>query len=254
MNKIAALLDSVGLRPKTDAKVQEHAPVDTYDVKDLKKLTQHRDFLRSLKADEDERLKLLESKTSQLFSQTGLILAVMSLFIPLILDKVELTGVRIAFLMVLFVACFFYVLTIHNSAKTLNIRKYKYQRLRAEDVLDFADTTEARFCAEEVQGLLSSLRANVELNNQKGTNLLRSYRSFWIANVVTAFLSLSLCISLIIFDRKKESVNVRIENLPEVQNQSATNNQAEKVELTDSFQQAASDSNQEVPESNTNSK
>ncbi len=189
--------------------------VSQYDVDDREKLAIHREYLKGLHSDENERLKLIEAKSSQLFSQTGLIFTIMSLFLPLIIEKTGESALRYASLVLLLLAASAYIATISFAAANLNIKKYKYQRLRAEEVLNLQNEREESFRRKEVEGLLTSFQANVKLNNQKGTNLLNGYWFFRAANILTILLSLAICSSLVWMPKKKEPTDVRIIGLPQ---------------------------------------
>jgi len=195
-------------------------PIKVSAVKDLvyketetKKLELHKAFLQALKKDEDGRLTTIEQKTSQLFSQTGIIVAVLALFIPLIIEKVEPVWVRAFFISLLSLAGFFYLRTIYAAGRNLEINKFNYQRSAASTVLNRGLTTPEMFMAEEIKDLLSSIPVQIELNNEKGSNLLSAHRSFKTANVLTGLLSIILCSTIALTYQKSDVTKVRVDGV-----------------------------------------
>lgn len=202
-----------GRRKKTLETVKNDSRVKdlVYKETDTKKLELHKAFLQALKKDEDDRLTTIEQKTSQLFSQTGIIVAVLALFIPLIIEKVEPVSIRVLFIGVLSLAGFYYLRTIYAAGRNLEINKFNYQRSAASTVLDPALRTPEMFMAEEINDLLNSIPVQIKLNNEKGSNLLNAHRSFKVANVVTGLLSVSLCLTIALTYQKAETTKTRID-------------------------------------------
>lgn len=197
---------------KTESKVSA-AKDFVYQETDTKKLELHKAFLQALKKDEDVRLTTIEQKTSQLFSQTGIIVAVLALFIPLIIEKVEPISVRAFFISLLSLAGFFYLRTIYAAGRNLEINKFNYQRSAASTVLNQDLTTPEMFMVEEINDLLSSIPVQIELNNEKGSNLLGAHRSFKIANVLTGLLSIILCSTIALTYQKSDVTKVHVDGV-----------------------------------------
>jgi hypothetical protein len=99
--------------------------------------------------------------------------------------------------------------------------------------------------------MLGGIKQNVKLNNKKGSNLIHSYNSFRIANILTAILSISLCITLFFSVPKatnsiSEKVNSITSNVSE--NQSNTNSTFdEKVPMLSNISANQANSNQIQP-------
>ena len=66
-----------------------------YQDQDNDRPEAHMNFLKTLLDNENRRLELIESKSTQLIGQTGLIFSLLSLFVPLLADKME--GIAIGF-------------------------------------------------------------------------------------------------------------------------------------------------------------
>jgi hypothetical protein len=172
------------------------------------KLKLHRDFLKSIEADENSRLTVLESKSSQIVAQTGVIFALLSLFIPLVIDKIDGLGWKISIVSFLVLAFLFYLLTIHNGAKNLNIGKYIYSRSIPANVINLQNKSEEEFLVEEINDLLYASKQNAKTNNFKGANLIHAYNSFKTANLMAAVIGILLCAAVLFTQPKKEPIKI----------------------------------------------
>lgn len=192
---IKKAFQSMGLWYKDTINYPEPYDADKYQLTtDDEKIQAHAEFLLLLEEKEEKRLETIESKTSQLIAQTGIIFSLLGLFIPLIMDKAAAFNlwIKVFLLVLLLLAFFFYLLTIHNSLKNYRINKFQYSKPSAGNVLEFMDKKIEEFHAEYVRDLLKGIRKNTYNNNRKGTNLLHSYQAFKNANIMTGLLILSL--------------------------------------------------------------
>lgn len=191
---------------------------------DLDKLKLHRDFLKTLESEENSRLTLIENKTTQLVAQTGVIFALMSLFIPLIIDRIDIYYLKLLIFIPLVLAFIFYLLTIHRAAKNFNLRNFVYSRSMATNVIKHKDNSAQDFLVEEINDLLYGIKKNTETNDVKASNLIYSYNALKTAHILTAILGISLCISLLVSTQKKEPITIKdpikIENIAPNSNQS----------------------------------
>lgn len=214
MNIIHKFLKGIGF-----TKIQEINPYD-YESRDYKniansdseKLIHHRDFLKSLADEERSRLENIEAKTTQLISQTSLIISLASLFIPLLIDKSNDINIicKILFVLILIFTYLFYILTIINALKNYNIKKYNYSSPSPQNVLDFKDKSLDRFNEELIRDYLYSINENQKINNTKATNVLHSYNTFKIANILLSLLVISVCIFS--FFTEENSTKIEIQN------------------------------------------
>ena len=222
MNKVIEILNHLGLLVKKTDTAQEdgaglkYAPQNKAKNKDEDKLKLHRDFLKSLEAEENNRLTLIENKTTQMIAQTSVIFALLSLAIPLVVDKVDGFYLKLLVFVPLVLAFVFYLLTIHNAAKNFNVKKFKYSRSLPTNVIKLKDASAEDFLIEEINDLLYSTKINLEINNIKASNLIYSYNCFKIANLLTAVLGIALCVSLLFIKQKKEAI--AIENPIKIEN------------------------------------
>ena len=209
--KVKKVFRSVGLYLKEDDSYPESLDASSYQlVEDEIKIRAHLDFLSSLAENEENRLNSIESKTSQLIAQTGIIFSLLGLFIPIIMDKASAfqLWIKVILLLLLLIAFFFYLLTIHNALRNYQINKFNYSRPGANNVLEFMNNTVEEFHAETVRDLLSCIKKNAHINNKKGTNLLHSYKAFKIANLTTGILVGLFSISILFLDERKETVSL----------------------------------------------
>ena len=190
--------------------------------KDNEKLKLHRDFLKSIESDENSRLVVLESKSSQIVAQTGVIFALLSLFIPLVIDKIDGFGWKLSIIILLVFAFLFYLLTIYNGARNLNIGKYIYSRSKPINVITLQNKSEEEFLIEEINDLLYASKQNSKTNNAKGSNLIHAYNSFKIANIIAAVIGVLLCTAALLTHPKKEPIT--IENPIKIESINANSN------------------------------
>ncbi len=229
MNKVREIFNHIGLLVVESDAAQEdtadlkYLPQNKLKNKDEEKLKLHRDFLKSLEAEENNRLTLLENKTTQMVAQTSVIFALLSLFIPLVIDKVDSFNFKLLIFIPLALAFLFYLLTIHNAAKNFNLKKFKYSRSLPTNVIKFKDAPAEDFLVEEINDLLFSTKTNLQINNLKASNLIYSYNCFKIANLLTAVLGIALCFSLLFIKQKKDPIT--IENPIKIENYVPPTNQ-----------------------------
>ncbi|WPV67043.1 hypothetical protein [Chitinophaga sp. LS1] len=187
-------------------------PSGTYQNQNdqVEKLKTHRDFLKGLEEEEQNRLDSIDTKGSQLISQVGIIFALLSLFIPFIMDKTASFHVtyKVLLIILLIFSALFYVLSIHNALKNYRLSDFQYVRPSAQNVIDFKDKSEAEFLAEEIRDYLSGKTRNVHNNNKKGTNLLHAYVAFKYANVLTGLLIACFAIAMVFYKPEKNSVSI----------------------------------------------
>ncbi|HEX8333579.1 MAG TPA: hypothetical protein VF622_13245 [Segetibacter sp.] len=153
-------------------------------------------YLKDLNEQENERQNTIDTKTSQLIGQTGIIFSLVSLFIPTYIDKFQdiATSYKVLCIIVFVGTLAFYLLCILHATKYLNVSKYKYgQRSTATVKRKF--NTEADFKIEEIKDLIFCIERNTELNTLKAGNLIYAHRSFRIGNLSIGMLSLLLLFS-----------------------------------------------------------
>lgn len=204
------LLNAFGLFVRENNALPYNYTTNEYTVTASDKIKVHRDFLKSIEAEENARLGLIEAKTSQVISQTGIIFSLLSLFIPIFIDKItsESIIIKVIFIFFLISSYFFYILTIYNAVKNYNIKKFIYSKSSPTNVITYQNLEPDEFYRVEVKDLLYSININLSTNNQKATNLIYAYNSFRLGNIFTAFLGVFLCLLLLFSKPDDKSVNI----------------------------------------------
>lgn len=211
-------MNSSSNRPNSNSNSNEDATYSTKN-KNCDKINLHKEFLKNLHNQEEERLSLIENKTFQIVSQTGVIFALLSLFIPIFIDNISELNiiVRIGFIVILIITFLFYLLTINSAIKNFQVNRYKYIRQSSKDALKYQNKSIKSFCEIEINDLLYAIDKNTETNNIKATNLIRAYKNFRLAIIFTGILGVSICIvTLFITNTSQRTIienHIIIENL-----------------------------------------
>jgi hypothetical protein len=212
-----ALLNYIGLWIEESNSNPYSYQISDYINTDKERVNAHKELLKEIERKEESRLEIIDTKTSQIVTYTGIIFSALSLFIPILLDKITDQGliVKILFIMILISAFVFYILTIHNAIRNYNVLKFSYSGSHPNNAIKYQDKSVAEFGAIEVQDLLYSINQNLKTNNSKASNLIYAYRAFRIANIMTALLGILICVSLLFIKGKKDTTSnsIKIENL-----------------------------------------
>lgn len=158
---------------------------------DLKK-----EYLIALDTQEASRQTIIESKTSQLIGQAGIIFSLLSLFISNYFSKFKdlPITIQLVFIFLFVIILFLYLTTIFQATKYLNVKKYSYAQRSVSTVMSKFNNDNA-FKVEEIKDLIYSIERNTKVNNQKCNNLIYAYRSFKIATIGVGVLSILLILS-----------------------------------------------------------
>jgi len=210
MNLFKKYLKEIGFFPDKDTEPDDPAEYTPSGASEII-IKEHRDFLRTVLEDEDRRLNTIESKTGQLIGQIGLVFSLLGLFIPILIDRISSINlwIKISLLALLILSFLSYLLTVINAVKNFNVKNFKYSRPIPRNVIDFQNRTLNDFLTEEVNDLLKSNARNVHTNNKKADNLMHAYNSFRIANTLTAFLVISVCIIMMFCKKHNDTLSIR---------------------------------------------
>lgn len=182
----------------------------------------HKSYLKEMEAEENTRLEMIENKTAQLVSQTGLVFALLSLFVPFIVDTVLNSHMifRVAFILLLIICFLCYISAIINSLKNFNVKKFNYGYKSPTTILNHQSLSKKKFMQMEIKDALYCINNNIEMNNRKATHLLRGYHFFKFGMVSTAILVVFLCVSLLFMDSEesengtKQPMEIQIKKKP----------------------------------------
>src|SRR5659263_95586 len=223
-DKLIDCLNNIGLWVKKDDTLPYSYDRTLYVNTKEDKINAHKALLISLEKKEADRLSIIDTKTSQIITYTGIIFSALSLFLPVLLDKVsdQPLYVRIFFIVVLIFAFIFYILTIHNAIRNYNIGEFIYAGSDPNNVIKYQEKSVNEFTNIEIQDLLYSYNRNLKTNNDKANNLIYAYNTFRIANIMNAILGVVLCFSLLFAKQKDKSITIK--NPIQIQNLDSTTN------------------------------
>jgi len=153
-------------------------------------------YLKSLDSQEGTRLSVIETKTSQVIGQTAIIFSLLSIFISNYLTNLKNAPffIQASLIFVFILTLFFYLVTIFQATKYLNIGRYAYGQ-RSVSTVQKIFKNEDEFKIEEIKDLIYSIERNIKVNNQKSNNLLYAYRSFRIGTILIGLLAIMLIAS-----------------------------------------------------------
>lgn len=205
MNWIIKYIDYLHLKKES----YEDVEIKTYQkTDDINLANRYLSYLKELYGFHENRQQVIESKNAQLVGQASIIISIISLFIPLLIDKLRSLNI---FILITLIICFLfilihYIITIMHSIKTLQINLYPYcnrstssitKKNRAKKEIDFIN--------EEIQDLIWSIEKNTIQNNRKGNNLIYAVRSFKIASLsIIIFTILIISLSFWINSKPQE--------------------------------------------------
>ncbi len=176
------------------------------------------EYLKSLDSQENTRQSIIETKTSQVIGQTAIIFSLLSLFISNYLSNLKNAPVfiQLSLIFIFSLTLFFYLITIFQATKYLNISRYVYGQ-RSISTVQKKFKTDEEFKVEEIKDLIYSIERNTKVNNQKSNNLLHAYRSFKIGTMLIGLLAFMLILSGNFLPKAGEN-KVKIENPISVKN------------------------------------
>ena len=209
--KLKNCVNYIGLWVDDDGKLPYSYNIEDYVTTDKKKINTHKELLKEIERKEDERLNIIDTKTSQMITFSGIIFSALSLFIPVLINKVadQSFNIRVLFIINLILTFIFYILTIYNAAKNYNIGKFIYSGSDPNNVIKYQNMKVNNFISIEIKDLLYSNNQNLKTNNDKANNLIYSYRNFRIAILFTAILGVLICSSLLFVKQKENSIIIK---------------------------------------------
>jgi len=188
---MSKLLTYFGYVKESDINVPYPEDFILSDTLDLKL-----DYLKALDSQENGRQSTIETKTSQLIGQAGIIFSLLSLFIANYISKFSSFPpmVQTVLILLFLVTLLFYLSTINQATKYMNIHKYIYGQRSVSTVLNQFNNDD-KFKIEEIRDLIYSINRNTLVNNQKCNNLIYAYRSFKVGTASIGLLSVLLITS-----------------------------------------------------------
>ncbi len=192
MNFIKNYVDYLHLKREevVDVQIPEYKKVKKLELAKL-----HLSYLKEQSQFQRDRQTNIENKNAQLVGQASVIVSIITLFVPLIIDK--LSSLNFFFFLAIIFGFLFvlihYLIAIIHAIKTLQINHYYYSS-RSTRTLTKSDraTNQGSFYHEEISDLIFSIEKNALQNNRKGRNLVFATRSFRIATVGLVIFAVSI--------------------------------------------------------------
>jgi hypothetical protein len=154
------------------------------------------EYLKTLDAQENDRRASIDTKTSQLIGQTGIIFSIVSLFITNFISKFNSWHIWFQVLIIAFflITLGLYLMAIIKATEYLNIHKYKYGQRNVSTVSQVFASEEA-FKTEEIKDMIYSIERNTKVTNQKCNNLVYAHRFFRVGTISVGILSVLMILS-----------------------------------------------------------
>jgi hypothetical protein len=156
------------------------------------KIEETLEYCEDLLNSEEERKKTLESKATTLTGITGLASSVIFGFAGFIFDKIK----NLNLLLLFFVTVFYIILSIYVSRSIyysiMALRPEKYVHPDANDIFLLSDKSIGEVRKERAISSFYSYVRNIEINNKKGTLLLKAQKYFRNSVIILALISLIL--------------------------------------------------------------
>ncbi len=157
----------------------------------------HLETLAELDANENGREQIIESKIGLLINNAGIILAVITFFIPLLYQNLSNSNYHCIiryFIVGLFIASVLLIIIgIVIAAKGLNSSRFKYRRIDSISVLK--DDNLEKFLADKACFVAGQISHNTTINNQKATILINAQKFIKIG--LCFIVALSIFISIV---------------------------------------------------------
>jgi len=179
----------------------------------------HLKYLEGIYLYHKDRNGTIENKLSQISNQSGLILTLISLYIPIFYNKLlSFNPIFKLFVLIVFLLGFtLLMISIVKSRNFLNISKYKY--VVNDSLTVFKDhTTKAAFVKEQIEDYLFAIKENSKITNEKGSILIVANKFFTGGLITIAVLSLSLIINSLFVRLPEKETEVVIKNQLNLEN------------------------------------
>jgi hypothetical protein len=166
---------------------------ETYSFTDT--IDEKLEYLRSIEGQEQARMTVIESKTSQLIGMTSIIFTLIGLFVTNYLTKLNSlpNWIQIVLIVLFLLSLAFYVNTIFQASRYLEVNKHFYGQKSTSTVSKEFENANA-FKIEEIKDLIYIIQRNTKVTNLKINYLLYGYRSFKIATLGVGALSIIMLV------------------------------------------------------------
>lgn len=157
----------------------------------------HLETLTEVDANENNREQILESKIGLLINNSGIILAVITFFIPLLYQNLSNSDysciIRYAIVGLFITGILLIIIGIIIAAKGLNSSRFNYLRIDARSLLE--DENLEQFMVDKTCFITRQIEHNTKVNNQKATILINAQKFIKIG--LCFIVALSVFISIV---------------------------------------------------------
>lgn len=185
-----------GLLPNEGAE-QSVLPTSNVCIEDDELLHQEVEYLKKIVDDIDRRREVIENKTGQIFGQASIVLSIVTLFVPLISDKLEGANfcLKLLLLLLFFATILCFLIAIWLSSNTLLINKFSFSSLNSTTVTkqDKA-STKTDFLKNYIKDLVYIEGHNNKSVNEKGSTLIKAGVFFRSGLIILAVFIAVICL------------------------------------------------------------
>lgn len=172
---------------------------------------EERNFVLNQMSDEERRREVIEGKTGQLLGQVSIVVSVVALFIPLISDQVNSLSpcVKILTVLLFLAVVVTFIISIWIASHSWIIHKYGYERPDLQDVFKpNKPHNRLGFLENHRDVLASAVKQHIDINNTKGTQLIRAGEAFRVGIILLGVLVVGLSIALSLEKNEPKKIEI----------------------------------------------
>lgn len=170
-------------------------------------------FLQHQMADEERRREVIEGKIGQLLGQVSIVISIVALFIPMIADQMNDLPIwgKILFICLFLIVVVAFICSIWIASTTWIINRYGYLRPELEDMSENGRraNTALIFTNRYKKVLIETIAQHIDINNKKGTSLIRAGLAFRLGILLLGLLVVCLSIVLAFTRQTPKEVNIK---------------------------------------------
>lgn len=171
------------------------------------------EFVQNQLQDEERRREAIEGKTGQLLGQASIVVSVISLFIPLISDQINNLNLceKIISIIIFLVVVITFSISIWIASSSWVINRYGYDSPELKDISNPTGPNSKYVFIQRHKEILSKVvKQHIDVNNEKGTQLIRAAVAFRTGIVLLGILVVSL--SILFASQKDQTKKMEIQN------------------------------------------
>ncbi|MCG7280373.1 hypothetical protein MHJ94_03595 [Chryseobacterium taklimakanense] len=152
-------------------------------------------YLTRLFDNEEKRLVVIESKITQLISQSGVVISLIAFLVPFLYERLITSNclIKVGFSLLFILTVTLLGFSIYTASKIFNVKKFRYMDCDTASVTQNFDTIE-EFNSEYISDLKNSIENNNKVNNEKANILLKSH--FYFVRGLYSLITLTIILIL----------------------------------------------------------